>query len=570
MYIDTILKYGTPSHRWDGSIGLDGKLKDLIGVNDGILGTGVVIAGGGIQGDRVDFRSAAANGVNLGKISQLNSVTKFTLLFLVTPLLTNHVSIFQVVQNSSNHIKLFWYYGLNRLYVNIATSPVYGSCYASATSTTFPVGREQLVAVVYDGGESGANKVKIFFGDPGSFRTVTVSVAAPTITPNLINYDAYMGKVDANGCDGYIDEAIVLNDALTETQLKLIAMSARNTKFILAIGQSNANIQNQTTPNETAGVNAYRYDTDSGFVKMSACTSYRSLGPKVANDLAIELGCSICIIHSSVGGTGLVGTDGSVWGYRNPLNHADVSTLYGRALSMVLACDENLYGIICFNGETDALNAVGPEEFRNAFILLHSWLEEDLNAEIPMFYNIVGKSSELVPIDGLGNIRLSQITAASARRIISSVGLAEEMFDSWHYTGAAFERIGGIIAKKILNYYGGPSVSFPFFQQGKNESIIEVMLANGTDFTPISDFGGFEGYTGSEWIAPVSVIKNNLSLTLSFSVAVCQLRYMWGKNPDVSSYIKDNGSLTLPIIPYISQFITDLKFFSSSPLKFGF
>lgn len=154
-------------------------------------------------------KSVAFNGnnsiVDIGDVTQLNSVNKFTIAMLYTH---DNIAAFDILfkKTASATSKIQAYvYTDNRLYLEVATvADVNGSI---AYNTIAQNGVPQLLIWVYDGTLANENRHKLYF--QGQSRSVTMSGAIPTAAPNLAGVAASYGAT-ANSLDGKLDEARVM------------------------------------------------------------------------------------------------------------------------------------------------------------------------------------------------------------------------------------------------------------------------------------------------------------------------------------------------------------------------
>lgn len=131
--------------------------------------------------------------------------------------------------------------------------------------------------------------------------------------------------------------------------------------------------------------------------------------------------------------------------------------------------------------------------------------------------------------------------------------------DPYHLDGTSQERGGHRASRTVKSILGLGGVDAHFEISGgavvdATHTTITLALTGGaTDISPSTGGTGFEvtGNNGATWISATAARASATSLTLTHaSIAtssVRKVRYQYGMLPDVSSPIKDNSSLTLPL-----------------------
>jgi len=295
-----------------------------------------------------------------------------------------------------------------------------------------------------------------------------------------------------------------------------------------------------------------------------------SPGPSTANNLASHLDCPVAIIPHAPLGSGLVGVDGTVWGYRNESDHDDPTTVYGAALTRVLAAGGQLEGVFWGNGATDAQAGVSTANYLTAFNNLVSWLAEDLGASHTWVISQVGRTVAAGSYDaGYNAIReahrqidngTSQFLACSTMNFAiinpdigggnnSHYGGASQAVKGHHYAQAYAYSLG------LTSTYGDMRIAGTAFV---STTVVRVTLAHraGTDFTPTSSIIGFvlTDSVGQKTIDTAArVDATHIDLTCSTAcVGATTITYLAGKNPSGPSNLLVDNQAT----PYALQPLT--------------
>lgn len=120
-----------------------------------------------------------------------------------------------------------------------------------------------------------------------------------------------------------------------------------------------------------------------------------------------------------------------------------------------------------------------------------------------------------------------------------------------------YQVAGGRIAQAILfdlglvTFYKAPEIA-SFSIASTTSVTVSITHFGGTTFTPTSGLTGFIA-TDDSGDLPIStaVRTNGTTITLTFTRTIngtITLQYLYGQNPDVTSIVKDNSSLNLPLL----------------------
>jgi hypothetical protein len=192
--------------------------------------------------------------------------------------------------------------------------------------------------------------------------------------------------------------------------------------------------------------------------------------------------------------------------------------------------------------------------------------------------SVTGRSKAQMPfvLAGLGNTESSGTDAnwdAMQRALLdcastnastyyshSNMDVVRQAGDVYHYDGASQGRNGARFAQSVATVLGY-STGFPRSSIVSAATVdathtdVTISHSMGTDFTPISGATGFElsGDNGGTWAAP-SAVDHTGATTMRLTHASLPtdsrrlLRYQYGKFPDVSNPVKNDGSLAAPLV----------------------
>ncbi len=290
-----------------------------------------------------------------------------------------------------------------------------------------------------------------------------------------------------------------------------------------------------------------------------------SMLPSLGNKLYTDLGCPIGFIPVASLGAALIGSDGTVWDYRNPANHSDTSTLYGKLLAHIIAaggCEFFLFN----QGATDAVNGATQTAYTTALNDMVSMYTADLGVKPKWFLNEVGRSHVAGSFDaGYNAVRMShrafdngtdQFCVSSTMDFtISNPDLLGG--NTSHYDGTSQAILGVRYAIAIeyslglVAHYGSPRLSSALFTTS-NKTIIRVTLIHrgGTDFTPTSSIPGFTviDANGTKTVSAARVDGTHIDVTATTPcVGTTAVYYEYGKNPSgPTGLLVDNQSTGFP------------------------
>ena len=288
-------------------------------------------------------------------------------------------------------------------------------------------------------------------------------------------------------------------------------------------------------------------------------------GMELARRLVENHQIPICIINGAVGGTRIDQHQ------RNPKNHEDMTTIYGRLLWRVQQAKltHGIRGVIWHQGENDQ-GADGPtggfgwETYRQYFAdLAAAWKEDYPNIQHYYAFQIWPKACAM-GLDGSDN-RLREVQRTlpsefSRLSIMSTLGL--EPPGGCHYPAAGYAEIARLICPLVerdayrtifTNSITPPNLKRAYYaSSGGDEIVMEFDQPVKWDNGLVSQFY-LDGNQGK--VASGSASKNVVTLRLSPASAAHKLTYLDSKSWSQSLLLRgENGipALTfceVPILP---------------------
>jgi gentisate 1,2-dioxygenase len=154
-----------------------------------------------------------------------------------------------------------------------------------------------------------------------------------------------------------------------------------NTSAYAKLFKNNGTLSGLSDPWDTEAV------TSSGDIDYDSSVG-ASWTPSCANILTSAIPLTrFVFVPTCVTSTGYsnIGNNGTDWGYRNPSNHADVTTLYGNFVDRVNAAKNKLGDatndqifVVAIGGETDGVQSRTYYATYKALINLSTWIKEDV------------------------------------------------------------------------------------------------------------------------------------------------------------------------------------------------
>ncbi|MEM7644248.1 MAG: sialate O-acetylesterase [Pseudomonadota bacterium] len=136
------------------------------------------------------------------------------------------------------------------------------------------------------------------------------------------------------------------------------------------------------------------------------------------------------------------------------------------------------------------------------------------------------------------------------------VNLDVELDDSIHWTGPGYTNAGNRYAHEIARLFGDEPQSAVLSITATNaqSTTTDVVIDHGigTDFTPTAGITGFE-VSVDNFATPVACTGERIDATTirlthaPLATTGRTLRHMWGKDPDRTGLVTDNGALNMPL-----------------------
>ncbi|GAB4389039.1 MAG: hypothetical protein Kow0025_11980 [Thermodesulfovibrionales bacterium] len=327
--------------------------------------------------------------------------------------------------------------------------------------------------------------------------------------------------------------------------------------LIAIIGQSNGTRMSTIGTDLTADDLLAKYDGS-----WSAHGDTGNGAIQVGNDFIATEGVPVGILNYSVDGASLHSTFMTYpkWmdltaGKPYPLFTAAVDAVGGA-----------LEAVIWVQGESDAY----AEESEANYVtyleeFITDWVRTDITngsgfAYLPFIITRLGRDTSAYGTDASWTaIKNAQLTVGTtyAGCYLGALAVDATLADNVHWTAASYITVGQRLGQTIKDIWGseayhrGPSIASADVVDSTH---IDVSLTHrgGTDFTPTS---GITGFTVLEDGSPVTVSgaarqdASTIRLTLASSLTggTVTVRYLYGENPTITSLVKDDSALTLPL-----------------------
>jgi hypothetical protein len=267
-----------------------------------------------------------------------------------------------------------------------------------------------------------------------------------------------------------------------------------------------------------------------------------SIAPSIGNALVTRYGTQQRIANLGVSGTSLIGTDGTVWGYRNEADHDDINTLYGEALLRINAFfGANQCGIIWLQGESDADSVATKANYKTAFTNMIGWFREDLGYTVPVFIIQIGRRPTGSDA-GTANIQTAQEELDNGSTILLAACSYDQPLqgDNSHFDYAALDIIGARCAATIIKYLDGTLATGYRYRATAYAATVRKQINITTSLATVTQGkSGFEVFTGPYPLVPIAAGGDlNISLNSDFSQNGT-VRYAYGKNPVITNVPAD-------------------------------
>lgn len=258
-----------------------------------------------------------------------------------------------------------------------------------------------------------------------------------------------------------------------------------------------------------------------------------------------------------------------VWGGTSGANIANLQkgqALYTELMGRITASGINPSFILWHQGEGDA-NTLSPSlsGYRNSLAQIHADLAADTGktvSQVPLVCSSLATVTGSAPTayTGWATIQsaLTGINEVYPNIHYSHSNVDAVLFDGIHWDGPSYGRSGARYAQTVQFLMGSQSTRPLFFTTLVAERLsttttrVDVTPNMGTDFTPTSGITGFEvsNNNGTDWVSATGARFDADSITLTHAdLGTTQrlIRYQFGKLPNTSAPVKDNGPLAVPL-----------------------
>ena len=298
--------------------------------------------------------------------------------------------------------------------------------------------------------------------------------------------------------------------------------------------------------------------------------------PSFGSYLANKYNCTQHFLNFAVSGTRLTGSDGTVWGYRNPSNHADVSTLYGLALAQIQAYwGANHCGIVWLQGESDADANVSDSLYDTTLTHFISWFRQDLGYKVPFIVIQIGRRP-LAGGSATGSATIQNVQSKICNDTDIIYGASTYdlplQSDSSHFDYAALDTIGkrlGIAVSYWLDNGVGKRFRASSIAANARNQINVITTTSAAN----SSKNDFEYSCGPYHPVITNISGTNYTLNADFSQNGL-IRYAYGNAPPIVNLPKNADGFPLePIqnwvtIPAYSGTYTSALTFNDKDLDF--
>lgn len=249
------------------------------------------------------------------------------------------------------------------------------------------------------------------------------------------------------------------------------------------------------------------------------------------------------------------------------LQKGDASGNYTNLLARVAASGINPAFFIWHQGEGDA-NTATPSlgTYRTALNSIHTNVAADTGktvSSLPLILSSLGRATDASfnqPNSSWAIIQdaLVNINTAYANMHYSHSNVPNPLSpDGIHWTGAGYATSGAQYARTVQQLMGLQSTRPRWFATAAARDTVTttdvtVVHSMGTDFTPTSGITGFEvsNDNGASWVSATGARVNATTIRLTHAdlgTVERLIRYQYGKTPDITAPVVDNGSLNAPL-----------------------
>jgi hypothetical protein len=293
--------------------------------------------------------------------------------------------------------------------------------------------------------------------------------------------------------------------------------------------------------------------------------------PSFGSYLAIKYGVQEHFLNFSVSNTHLIGTDGTVWGYRNPANHADVTTLYGLTLAQINAYyGANHCGIVFLQGESDADAAVSDSAYDTTLTHFIGWFRQDLGYTVPFFIIQIGRRPSGSDA-GTATIQTVQEKICNNTDIVFGACTYDlnMQSDSSHFDYDGQDTIGKRLGITVSRWIDGTlGNGYRYRATAIANSVRKKIVLTTETQTATANKSNFDFLTGT-YAPPVMLnASGNMNINLNTDLSqTATLRFAYGKHPSITNLPRSVDGFPLEpihnyqtITPYSGTITSSLGF----------
>lgn len=297
-----------------------------------------------------------------------------------------------------------------------------------------------------------------------------------------------------------------------------------------------------------------------------------SMAPAFGSYLAAKYDSTEHILNFAVSGTSLVGTDGTCWGYRNPADHFDITTLYGMMVSQIVAYWTTHHcGIVWLQGESDADAGVSDSAYDTTLTHLIGWCRQDLGYTVPFIIIQIGRRPSGSDA-GTAVVQTVDEKICNNTDIIygcSTYDLGLQS-DSSHFDFDGQDSIGKRAAIQVSRWIDGTLSAASRFRASSLATTVRKQI-NITTSSATTTAGktNFELLSGTNEPPIIVGATGNLNLLLNTDLSkTSTLRYAYGRHPKITNCPKNADGFPLEPI-HAWQTISPYSGSITSPLTFN-
>ncbi|MEM7644608.1 MAG: sialate O-acetylesterase, partial [Pseudomonadota bacterium] len=230
-------------------------------------------------------------------------------------------------------------------------------------------------------------------------------------------------------------------------------------------------------------------------------------------------------------------------------------------LEQMTAVGEQFELILWHQGEGNS-GAPTIEDYSASLLKIHEGIAAHAGltvAQMPLILAGLGTEQGTIGNDqGWSEIEdiLTRLPSEMTNVHYSHVNIDTVNLDSVHWNGAGYTNAGNRYAHEIARLFGDEPESAVLSITASNpqSTTTDVVIDHGigTDFTPTAGISGFE-VSIDDFTTPVACTGARIDATTirlthaSIATTGRKVRHMWGKNPDRTGLVTDNGALGMPL-----------------------